>query len=90
MNDFKKFYIKLLREQVEIEIQFLTQNGHDTKEIHKNCMFCVDTQKGYYRCHRLTELKQFQSQLAIWKKGIRDIEKFDFKTTKLPPMFPEL
>ena len=74
MNNFNKHYIKLLREQVDVEIQYLIQNGHDSDKIYQPCMFCYDTQKGYHRCNRLTELKQFQSQLAVWKKGINEIE----------------
>jgi hypothetical protein len=90
MSSFNEVYVRLLREQVDVEIQYLTQNGHDTDKIYQNCLFCHDTQKGHYRCNRLTELKQFQSQLAVWKKGIGEIEKFKFETKQLPPMYPKL
>lgn len=64
MNDeFNKWYLSLLRKQVEDEIQFLKTNGHDTEQIRTPCMFCIEAHQGYYRCHRLNELKRFYSSI---------------------------
>lgn len=62
-NDFSKWYLALLRKQVDEEIQFLVSNGHDTHKIYIPCMFCIESNKGYYTCHRLNELKRFQSSI---------------------------
>lgn len=64
-NDFHGWYLALLQKQVDEEIQFLKTNGHDNPKIYIPCMFCIDTEKGYYRCGRLTELRQFASSIAI-------------------------
>lgn len=62
-NEFSKWYLALLRKQVDEEIQFLVVNGHDNHKIQVPCMFCIDSQKDYYTCHRLNELRQFQSSI---------------------------
>ncbi len=60
-NEFSKWYLALLRKQVEEEIQFLVTNGHNDGKNTKACMFCVDSSQGYYFCGRLKELKRFLS-----------------------------
>ena len=64
-NTFQSWYLALLKKQVEEEIQFLISNGHQAEKIANPCMFCIDSYKGYYRCTRLTELKQFASSIAV-------------------------
>lgn len=63
INDFATWYTALLRKQVEEEIQFLVTNGHQAQKISAPCMFCIDSQKGYYKCYRLDELKRFHSSI---------------------------
>lgn len=65
MTNFNTNYLKLLREQVEEEIDYLNRNGHANEKIHVRCMFCIDTQKGYFRCHRLQELQRFHSSVLL-------------------------
>lgn len=64
-NDFQSWYLALLRKQVEEEIQFLITNGHQAEKIYNPCMFCIDSQKGFYHCPRLHELKQFASSIQV-------------------------
>lgn len=63
-NDFSKWYLALLRKQVEEEIQFLVTNGHNNDIIYTPCMFCIERQHGSYVCRRMTDLKQFLSSIV--------------------------
>jgi hypothetical protein len=63
-NEFSKWYLALLRKQVEEEIQFLVTNRHDSAMITTPCMFCVESGKGWYRCARMQELKRFLSSIV--------------------------
>jgi hypothetical protein len=63
MNDFSKWYLALLRKQVDEEIQFLVTNGHDSDQIRVPCMFCTQRPQGHYVCYRLNELRRFQSSI---------------------------
>jgi hypothetical protein len=63
-NEFNKWYLALLRKQVEEEIQFLHTNGHDNAVIYTPCMFCVERPNNSYVCRRLTDLKQFLSSIV--------------------------
>ena len=62
-NEFSKWYLALLRKQVEEEIQFLVTNGHDNTVIYTPCMFCVERPNNSYVCRRMTDLKQFLSSI---------------------------
>ena len=73
MNNFETEYLKLLKRQVEEEISYLVRNGHDNTPITLPCMFCAPAPRNTYVCRRLTELRQFQSQIAV--RGGRDIPK---------------
>lgn len=63
-NDFNSWYLALLKKQVQEEIDFLIKNGHDSDRIKVPCMFCINTQQGYYRCSRLGELRRFSYSVA--------------------------
>ncbi len=71
-NDFNSWYLALLKKQVEEEIQFLIKNGHDSDRIKEPCMFCINTQQGYYRCHRLQELRRFSYSVASHRGNSRE------------------
>jgi len=90
MSEFNREYIKLLRKQVEVEIRYLKSKDHKLVRITEPCIFCKDTQLGFYKCDRLRELGQFHSQLVVRLKGIEDIEKFEFETGKLPELFTSI
>jgi hypothetical protein len=62
-NEFSKWYLALLRKQVEEEIQFLVTNGHDNAVIYTPCMFCIERMNGQYVCRRMTDLRQFLSSI---------------------------
>jgi hypothetical protein len=62
-NEFSKWYLALLRKQVEEEIQFLVTNGHDNAVIYTPCMFCVQRPNDSYVCRRMTDLRQFLSSI---------------------------
>lgn len=62
-NDFNSWYLALLRKQVEDEIQFLVNNGHDQTYVQTPCMFCVEYPKGKNHCRRLKDLREFQSSI---------------------------
>lgn len=62
-NDFQSWYLALLRKQVEDEIQFLVNNGHDQTYVNTPCMFCVEHPKGKHHCRRLKDLREFQSSI---------------------------
>lgn len=72
-----KDYIKILRKQVDDEISYLVQHGHDTKHPPVACIFCHEF-KGVNFCKRLTELRQFQSTLAVK-------DNTDFRKTAINP-----
>lgn len=76
-NEFSKWYLALLRKQVDEEIQYLVTNGHDTRKIHIPCMFCIDTRKGHYTCYRLNQLREFHSTILSHEinTGIRRAER---------------
>jgi hypothetical protein len=65
MDNFQTEYLHLLRLQVDDEIKFLVDNGHNSKSNFKPCMFCYETKAGSYSCNRLGELRQFQSSIAV-------------------------
>lgn len=101
-DEFSKWYLALLRKQVDEEIQFLVVNGHDTHKIQVPCMFCIDSQKNYYTCHRLNELRQFQSSIishgASQLRVQHERKRIGYETVnenlglpkELPLMFPSL
>ncbi len=62
-SEFNKWYLALLRKQVEEEIQFLITNGHDNAVIYTPCMFCIERPNSSYVCRRLIDLKQFLSSI---------------------------
>lgn len=62
-NDFNDAYVKLLYEQVNAEIDFLLNNGHDQIPITKPCMFCYKDRDSRYGCNRLKHLGEFKSQI---------------------------
>ena len=65
MTEFEANYLTLLRTQVEEEIQYLLNHGHNTENNILPCMFCVPITKGVgFRCNRLHELRNFQSSIA--------------------------
>lgn len=90
MSDWNNTYIKLLRDQVEVEIKFLQSQGHDSDKITSPCMFCYDSQQRFHKCRRLTELRQFLSQLVVRQKSIKEIPHFDYKTSEMPLLYPDL
>lgn len=63
MSEFQETYLTLLRRQVDEEIAYLVQNGHDNDKIYVPCMFCAQQRQGHYACYRLNELRQFQSSI---------------------------
>lgn len=64
MNDFKSWYLALLRKQVEEELQFLTANGHAQTFITEPCIFCVPSHSNNsYHCRRMKDLKEFLSNI---------------------------
>ena len=63
MNDFKRDYLHLLREQVELEMALLARHAH-TDVNTTACPFCYES-KGKYRCNRVQELKNFHSQIVV-------------------------
>ncbi len=67
MRDFNKDYLRLLREQVEVEIKFLNSVGHNLTPINQPCIWCNDY-KGRYVCNRLNELREFLSQIVVRQK----------------------
>lgn len=69
-NQFNTNYLALLRIQVDQEIDFLVRNGHMNEKIHIPCSFCIDSQKGHYRCNRLNQLIEFQSQILMQQKSL--------------------
>lgn len=87
-NEFSTWYLALLRKQVDEEIQFLVTNGHNQHRILVACMFCIDIGKDYYTCHRLNELRQFQS--SIISHGSSNLrsehqrKRIGFETEKFP------
>lgn len=62
-TSFQSAYLTLLRRQVDEEIHYLVQNGHNNDKIYVPCMFCVQRKDGHYNCYRLNELRQFQSSI---------------------------
>lgn len=62
-NEFSTWYLALLRKQVDEEIQYLVNNGHDNPKLYVPCMFCIERPQGHYVCNRLNELRQFQSSI---------------------------
>lgn len=62
-NNFSKWYIALLRKQVEEELQFLKSNAHsESNQI--PCMFCVNNGRGQYVCGRVRELQRFHASIV--------------------------
>ena len=95
MSDFNKPYLRLLREQVEVEIEYLQSVGHDVKHPIERCIWCMDY-KGRNVCNRLTELGQFLSQIVVKQNQKTDTEtpKCDFTTLAVIqddslPLLPE-
>lgn len=64
MDNFKKNYETLLARQVEEEINYLVQHGHDSALLSTPCMFCTLKSSGHYICRRLIELRQFRASIA--------------------------
>lgn len=64
MSDFAIKYLELLRRQVQEEISYLCDNGHDTDEIPSPCTFCIEEPPGHI-CHRLLDLRQFLAVIGI-------------------------
>lgn len=77
MSKLNNQYIGLLREQVEVEINYLKSVGHSHDLIDEPCIFCYEARRtsgesrtnGYYankyKCNRLRELENFLSQLTV-------------------------
>jgi hypothetical protein len=64
-DNFQIDYLRLLQFHAEEEIDFLISNDHDSKEIKTPCMFCFERKSGKYACHRLSELRHFQSNILM-------------------------
>ncbi len=84
MNDFNRYYLRLLRDQVEIEIKYLQSVGHDTKYPPTACIWCQEY-KEHNMCNRLRELREFLSQIVVRQKTSNpEIEnKAEFTTLSL-------
>lgn len=65
MRDFNKDYLRLLKDQVEVEIRTLQHYGHDQEIIPNACIWCYQGRKGETRCNRLNELRNFLSQIVV-------------------------
>lgn len=63
-SEFNKWYLALLRKQVEEEIQFLVTSGHDNTVIYTPCIFCIERPNSIYICRRLIDLRQFLSSIV--------------------------
>lgn len=68
MSEFNDQYLKLLRTQVDEEINYLLKNKHHNKKlILEPCMFCVQCDslryRKYYSCRRMEDLKRFQASI---------------------------
>lgn len=69
MTDFNKVYLKLLKDQVEVEIKFLKSVGHNNIKITTQpCIWCI-CYKNTYVCNRLNELNQFLSEIVVKMNG---------------------
>ena len=79
MTRFDKTYIKLLRDQVEVEIKYLQSQGHSGRTATVPCIFCYPGRHGGHECGRMTELKQFHSQLVVRQKGFGEIEQVEYE-----------
>lgn len=58
-DSFSKAYLRLLSKQVDEEIHYLVQNGHENDKIYVPCMFCINRQN-HYICGRLRTLRDFK------------------------------
>lgn len=85
MNDFKKKYIEFLAEQVEQEIHYLQQHGHDKNRIYEPCIFCFETTKGM-QCIRLKQLREFQTSLQFEKNKYANSASSPKENLKLPSL----
>ena len=95
MSDFNKPYLRLLREQVEVEIKYLQSVGHDVKHPVDSCIWCMDY-KGRNVCNRLHELREFLSQIVVRtnQKPLQETKQCDFTTLAVIqddslPLLPE-
>lgn len=66
MRDFKPQYCALLINQIEEEILYLRQHGHNTRYPLKKCIFCTEYKTGYI-CTRIDQLNQFLSEIIVIK-----------------------
>lgn len=92
MHKFEKTYLKLLRDQVDVEIKFLTRAGHNKADITEPCIWCREF-NGRFICNRLLELRQFHSQIVVRLNNKPTFEENDAKFTVLSenalPLLPE-
>jgi len=95
MSDFNKPYLRLLREQVEVEIKYLQSVGHDTKHPEKAFIWCNEY-KNQNICNRLRELREFLSQIMVRlnQKPLQETPQCDFTRLALShdeslPLLPE-
>ena len=64
MRDFKPQYCALLKKQVEEEIAYLRNHGHNTRYPLTPCIFCAEFKNGYV-CYRIEQLTQFLSEIVV-------------------------
>ena len=96
MTNFNKHYIKLLRDQVEVEIKYLQSMGHSQELISDPCIFCYEARRpagdartngdfmGMYKCNRLKDLQQFVSQLVVREKTSNfEAKSYEYETRTL-------
>jgi hypothetical protein len=79
VSKFHSNYIKLLRRQVDEEIEYLVANAHDDGN-NIPCMFCQPVGvKGQlpYRCARLKTLREFQSQIVHEEYKLRQVDQLE-------------
>lgn len=74
MNNFNAEYLKLLKHQVQDEIDFLRNHGHKDKFPTIPCQFCIPYEN-HYACSRLSTLNSFLKDVQKWQ-GNRNEEKF--------------
>jgi hypothetical protein len=88
MRDFNRDYLRLLRDQVEVEIKYLKSVGHDSEIINQPCIWC-NMFKGRYMCNRLHELKEFLSQIVVRQNGQpKEDNKAEFSTLSCDGLLP--
>lgn len=64
MRDFRPQYCVLLKNQVEDELKYLREHGHNTRYPLQPCIFCTEYKNGFI-CSRIEQLNQFLSEIMV-------------------------